>query len=182
MILLKESKENYRKFFKDFFDFFNNLNKSPPEPFKPFQVVSPQDLSSFWKCFCKGGAAKRDGYFCHCCSCHSNQLGTPRHVICKECEKNNISECYHWPVGDLETLQRTEEELTKMKDLPEFNILLKVDIKKMKTKYINQGDPESDIASVDYVATTEELKALHYNKYLKPDLQRCGLYLKKVFS
>jgi hypothetical protein len=78
MVLLKDSQEVYENYFRDFFDFFKTLSDNPPDNMLPFNIVSPQDMSSHWKTLLKGGAAKRDNYFCHCCNCTSDLITVPR--------------------------------------------------------------------------------------------------------
>ena len=45
----------------------------------------------------------------------------------------------------------------------------------MKTHYIHEADPESNIASVEFLCLTNEMKLKYYNEYLRPDLELCGL-------
>jgi hypothetical protein len=175
MILIKDSKEVYETYFRDFFEYFTNLEKNPPDGLKPFIVVSPQDMSSHWKTVLKGGAAKRDNYFCHCCKCDSKSIIKPRDSICKTCEKKGKKICYHWPVGDKTTIERIKQELQELENSPEFKILDNIDIKKMKTHYNYQADPESDISSLDYLYVTTEKKLEYFNEYIRPDLELCGL-------
>ena len=65
ILLASDSKDLYKNEFTEFFKFFedigrNGLAGSEHGPaFKPFKIVSPQDMSSFWKSLGSGGAATK---------------------------------------------------------------------------------------------------------------------------
>jgi hypothetical protein len=77
MILATETKESYDAF-KDLFDLFSMAsNKSLPRngekyaweainEFAEFDVTATMDMSATWKGLKKGGACKRERFFCHC--------------------------------------------------------------------------------------------------------------------
>jgi len=41
-------------------------------------VLSPQDLSSIWKCLWTGSGVRKNGntYFCHVCPCTGNKIAS----------------------------------------------------------------------------------------------------------
>jgi hypothetical protein len=176
IILSKDSGNVYEDEFKDFFDFFNSLQKEECYGYKSFSVASPQDVSSFWKCLKRGGAAKVKKEFCHCCSCESINICSPCKIKCERCKSLGKEHCYHWPVGDAKTLAAVRTELDKLKDSPEHGVFFNKDIPKLNSHWdADQIDSEKDMSSVDFqpngIAETQE----YLNKYLRPDLRSLGL-------
>jgi hypothetical protein len=178
MVMLRDSKEVYEDHFRDFFEFFAKLHNGSMYGMKKFNIKSPQDLSSHWKTLFKGGAAKNNIFFCHCCNCQSKQITIPREEPCEACIKKGKTICYHWPVGDKETLQKTEQELQKLEESQEYDHLQNVDIESMKTHYdANQENPQSDVSSVDYICITKQEKLQHLKSFLEPDIYNYVVYL-----
>jgi hypothetical protein len=78
ILIAKDTKELYSKYFEDFFGFFKQVETAGFGEFqRPFLVSSPQDLSSLWKCYDKGGACKLKKEFCHLCTCQSDVCHKP---------------------------------------------------------------------------------------------------------
>jgi hypothetical protein len=115
ILIAKDTKELYNKYFKDFFAFFKQVETAGFGEFnRPFQVSSPQDLSSLWKCYAKGGPCKKKKEFCHMCACLSDVCYKPREVPCDRCVLSGREKCYHWVAGDEATLVRAEARLQSM--------------------------------------------------------------------
>jgi hypothetical protein len=115
ILIAKDTKDLYTNHFTDFFAFFKEVEEHGFGEFtKPFIVSSPQDLSSFWKALKKGGACKNKTNFCHCCSIKSRGVELPRPTRCQSCVLQNRGKCFHWAVGDTETLSKASERLEAM--------------------------------------------------------------------
>jgi hypothetical protein len=115
ILIAKDTKVLYKDYFTDFFEFFKGVEENGFGEFtRPFIVSSPQDLSSFWKVYKKGGACKQKIEFCHICSCKSTQCYLPRQDRCERCVRNGRQDCYHWVEGDPATLLRVQTKLDSM--------------------------------------------------------------------
>jgi hypothetical protein len=61
ILIAKDTKALSEDYFADFFDFFKEVEEVGfGEYRRPFIVSSPQNLSSFWKVYKKGGACKTE--------------------------------------------------------------------------------------------------------------------------
>ncbi len=115
VLIAKDTKSLYHKYFADFFAFFKQVQETGFGEFtRPFIVSSPQDLSSFWKCYNKGGACKQRIEFCHICPCRSAEVHLPRAIPCERCVSRGRQNCYHWTACDPASLEKAQERLNGM--------------------------------------------------------------------
>lgn len=145
--------------------------------FKKFIVKSPQDMSSHWKSLGKGGGCKNAIAFCHCCSCETKDLLKFRENKCIDCENLNKEKCYHWPVADNQTLERTNKELLKLEKEPLHKILTTFDFSTLLTRYNPQElNRFTDKDSVFYnMQGSNREKEVYVRDYLKKDLRALNL-------
>jgi len=62
---------------------------------EPINAPMNLDMSTTWKIFQVGGAAKRDVQLCHCCLILSNDLSHPNVKKCSRFCKNEDDICYY---------------------------------------------------------------------------------------
>ena len=118
-IFAKDKKELYKEEFSDFYSFFSKLQEEGlPEndngpAVKPMKIVSPQDLSSFWKVLGMGGGSFSTDLFCHCCTCRRSEKANYKQGAsrCERCISKNKQNCYHHDVCDNELLEHHRVEL-----------------------------------------------------------------------
>jgi hypothetical protein len=119
ILLAPDSKDLYKNEFAEFFKYFedlgmNGLPASEHGPaLKPFKIVSPQDMSSFWKSLGSGGTAKCKTLFCHCCMCKSANMTCYRENEnrCQHCKDTSNDYCYHHNMMVTEILEEYKQEL-----------------------------------------------------------------------
>lgn len=72
-------------------------------------------MSSLWKCLKTGTGARKNcnSYFCHLCPCNSKDIlfFTAGNNRCDRCKWKESSKCYHWNVGDEDSIVKFQEEL-----------------------------------------------------------------------
>jgi hypothetical protein len=119
-LLGKDNKAAYEHF-HDVFKFFddvmaNGLSRDGDEPaIQPITIWSPQDLSSIWKCLNTGCGARKHGdkHWCHLCPCTGNKIAF--YLLdenrCDCCKAKQRERCYHWRVGDEDSIAIFQEEL-----------------------------------------------------------------------
>jgi hypothetical protein len=76
-----------------------------------FLVSATIDMSATWKGLKKGGACKRERFFCHACTCQSDKVHHPNDTLCERfCGLRDEREwkCYHHSIT-------TNEQIEKMK-------------------------------------------------------------------
>jgi hypothetical protein len=125
MILAKETKESYNAF-KSFFDFFAmasdksiSRDNTPYfwealEEYNEFEVCATMDMSATWKGLKKGGACKRERYFCHACTCESDKVHHPNRTLCDRfCSTRDDPEwkCYHHSITTSEAVDQMKQDI-----------------------------------------------------------------------
>jgi hypothetical protein len=74
ILIAKDTKVLYKDYFTDLFECFKEVKDIRFGEYQmPFIVSSPQDSSSIWKVYQKGGACKNKIKFCHSCACQSKE-------------------------------------------------------------------------------------------------------------
>ena len=119
ILLAPDSKDLYKNEFADFFKYFDALGRNGLKAsehgtaLKPFKIVSPQDMSSFWKSLGSGGVAKCKTLFCHCCMCKSADMTCFRENDnrCQHCKDTANDYCYHHDMMVNEILDQYKQEL-----------------------------------------------------------------------
>ena len=181
ILLAKDTKALYDDHFKDFFDFFKDVqdNGIAHFPAGSFEILSPQDMSSHWKCLKRGGGCKSKIDFCHCCACISEDSYAPRHRICPSCKSLGSTDCYHWEVGDRETLVRLQDDFSvTIKDFPFLAGDPNVTIYKLKCHLdMTQIDKAKDPSNIDYEPVTPSDVSNFSRVYINHDLKVLGLSL-----
>ena len=62
----------------------------------------------------RGGACKRDQFFCHCCDLKSENVITPNILKCAHCVRFDNPNCFHHPVGDHTYMKSVKIELCSL--------------------------------------------------------------------
>jgi hypothetical protein len=187
----KDTKEAYENF-SDFFEFFEMVkNIGLPESehgpqLQPMLVWSSQDMSSLWKCLKTGTGARKncDSYFCHVCPCNSKDIlfYTIGENRCDRCKAKEKEKCYHWDVGDKESINKFQEmldsEITKYLD----NIGATLDeiMKATKIRYKpNAVDKHSDVYNIEFVPSgtgDDDIDALFlFSSLVTDELKLCNM-------
>ena len=174
ILLTKDTKTLYRTHFNDFFEWANKLNTEGVLDYKKFSVASPQDVSSFWKCIGRGGAAKRDENFCHCCAVKSSNIIVPNLIKCAHCNKFDNKLCYHHSVCDSKFLEDVKSELRVL--LETHNHLFDREKVAQMTIKLDPNDvfANEDISNIDFEPQNDEDKAAFSNN-LNHNLTLLGL-------
>jgi len=164
----KDTKEAYT-YFRDFFLFFEKMKREglPASVYGPrilpMEVWSPQDLSSIWKCLNTGSGAKKNchSYFCHVCPCSSRDIlfFTVGENRCEWCRRTEKDKCYHWEVGDENTIARFQRDLEA--EMAAFLDSCKTTLEEVKSKTKMKYCPSAmdhkvDIYSIDYALDDTE--------------------------
>jgi len=132
-------------FFEKFFKEGLPANEHGPR-LLPLLIWSPQDLSSLWKSLNTGSSARKSGdkHFCHLCPCTGAQIGSflveenrsvftrsrllfyfqfsciffySPYLRCTTCKENERKYCFHWRVGDENSVRQFQQELaSKLED------------------------------------------------------------------
>jgi hypothetical protein len=178
ILIAKDTKELYNKYFKDFFAFFKQVETAGFGEFnRPFQVSSPQDLSSLWKCYAKGGPCKKKKEFCHMCACLSDVCYKPREVPCDRCVLSGREKCYHWVAGDEATLVRAEARLQSMYATHPYLS----DVTVSERLYLHLDDDElnstREMSNINYRPLTSQERELFSEHFINHDLSVLGLSL-----
>jgi hypothetical protein len=151
ILIARDTKTLYDNYYSDFFTFFKQVEQNGFGDYpRPFIVSSPQDLSSFWKVFKKGGACKNKGQFCHCCACHSDVVHLPRQIRCERCVLKGRADCYHYVVGDAETLARAQERLQGMEATAPYLADAGIKARLLLRLDNNQMDQLRDVSNINY--------------------------------
>ncbi len=187
----KDTKEAYENF-SDFFEFFEMVkNIGLPESehgpqLQPMLVWSSQDMSSLWKCLKTGTGARKncDSYFCHVCPCNSKDIlfYTIGENRCDRCKAKEKEKCYHWDVGDKESINKFQEmldsEITKYLD----NIGATLDeiMKATKIRYKpNAVDKHSDVYNIEFVPSgtgDDDIDALFlFSSLVTDEMKLCNM-------
>ena len=174
ILIAKDNKALYNTHFVDFFNWFKTMGENGFGEYPcGFTITSPQDESSFWKVLKRGGAAKVRTYFCRCCACRSDIIEKPKAgaLVCDKCRDSGNSQCFHWDVGDAETLARIQGELDELRTAHAY--LQDPDgQKKLKTRLEPiQIDKDTDISNIDFVPVTSSEKSLFAQDYVNHDLE-----------
>jgi hypothetical protein len=178
ILIAKDTKELYSKYFKDFFAFFKQVETAGFGEFqRPFLVSSPQDLSSLWKCYDKGGACKLKKEFCHLCACLSDVCHKPRQVPCERCVLHGRDKCYHWVVGDEATLVRAEARLQSMYVTHPYLSDETVSARLRLHIDDNQLNATRDMQNINYCPLTSNERQRFSEQFLNHDLLVLGLSL-----
>ncbi len=164
--------------FSDFFKFFEKLrNEGLPASvygprLHPMIVWSSQDMSSLWKCLKTGTGARKNcySYFCNLCPCNSKDIlfFTVGNNRCHRCKWKESSKCYHWNVGDEDSIVKFQEELEiQMQEyFDTCGATLDEVTQQSKKKYKpNAVDKEADMWNIDFIppsSTEEDLDALYF--------------------
>lgn len=120
MLLGKDGKITYQEFADVFYSFERVMKEGLPASefgpkIMPLIVWSPQDLSSIWKSLNTGGGARKCGnkHWCHLCACTGNKIASflVDDNRCDSCIQKNRECCYHWPVGDEDSVRHFQQEL-----------------------------------------------------------------------
>jgi hypothetical protein len=178
ILIAKDTKDLYTDHFTDFFAFFKGVEERGfGEYTRPFIVSSPQDLSSFWKSLKKGGACKVSKSFCHCCSIKSKFVHHPRPQRCEHCVEHNKEKCFHWEVGDTETLAKASKRLEAMALLHPH--LMDATIKsKLNVRFApNQMEATRDESNIAYCPQTAQERKRFSEEFLNHDLRILALPL-----
>lgn len=180
IVISKDGKDAYTTQFQDFFQFFEVLEKNADVyGYKTFNIASPQDGSSVWKTMKRGGACKVHTHFCAYCACTSAQVVDRRPKPCKRCVDNGVTICYHWPVGDENTLFRIQQELEDQRNTPGCAAMFeRVDsvLEKLTTRYEpGQVTKYMDPTNVEYDPKNSREWANFLDNYVVPDLIALGL-------
>ncbi len=69
----------------------------------PIIIWSPQDLSRTWKCLNTGSGAGKHGDPIGVTCAHAQ--GIRLDFRCEHCQVKNRGKCYHWTVGDEDSVQ-----------------------------------------------------------------------------
>lgn len=172
----KDTKEAYAEF-SDFFKFFEKVKNEglPASVHGPrlckMLVWSSQDMSSLWKCLKTGTGARKkcNSYFCHLCPCNSKDIlfHTVGENRCNRCKRNGKAKCYHWDVGDEDSIEKFQQDLElHMEEYFETcSTTLDQVIEKSKIRYQpNALDKESDMQNIDFSPSTDDddMDALYY--------------------
>ena len=112
MVFGKDCKDLYLDCFCKLFDRFNNglRIKAIPELGLPeltnFLVVSPQDMSSFWKVTGLGGGSFSKDLFCHCCEVDKASIAefSMEYDRCADCQRLDVMRCFCNSMTDSEAL------------------------------------------------------------------------------
>jgi hypothetical protein len=151
VLIAKDTKTLYDNYYTDFFSFFKQVEQNGFGAFpRPFIISSPQDMSSFWKVFKKGGACKNKGHFCHCCACHSDVVHLPRQIRCERCVLKGRESCHHYVVGDAETLSRAQERLQGMQATAPYLADAGIKERLLLRLENNQMDQLRDISNINF--------------------------------
>jgi hypothetical protein len=171
ILIAKDTKLLYKDYFTDFFEFFKGVEEHGfGEYQRPFVVSSPQDLSSFWKVYKKGGACKQKIEFCHICSCKSKQCYLPRQDLCERCIRNGRQECYHWVEGDPATLLREQSKLDSMKSTHAFLSDSTIQGRLRLHMDNNQLTQTRDMSNINYIPETVAERRMFSESFLNHDL------------
>jgi hypothetical protein len=178
VLIAKDTKELYHKYFADFFLFFQQVEERGFGEFqRPFIISSPQDLSSFWKCYGKGGACKQRTEFCHICACRSAEVHLPRAIQCERCVSKGREKCYHWPTGDPATLIAAQERLNAMTVSHPYLADTGV-YESLRVRFDDlQLGKTRDVSNIDYVPTSSNERRMFSEQYLNHDLSILQLSL-----
>lgn len=136
--------------FGAFHSHFNNGVATPAIPelglpeLSNFKVVSPQDLSSLWKCTgrgCATGNGKRTE-ICFVCMCRSDGRGVSKVLAdrCSICSGLGLERCYCHPVNDMQQIQETREVMEQCVSTVLDGGYKKLDAIKSKSKILS--DPK----------------------------------------
>jgi hypothetical protein len=138
----------------------------------PMHVWSSQDMSSLLKCLKTGTGARRDcnSYFCHVCPCNSKDIlfFTVGENRCDRCKVKEKEKCYHWDVGDEESIDKFQQMLDREinKYLDNMGATLDEVMKATKIKYKpNAVDKHSDVKNIDFISSgsnDDDIDALFY--------------------
>lgn len=188
----KDTKEAYT-YFRDFFLFFENVKREglPVSQYGPrilpMEVWSPQDLSSLWKCLNTGSGAKKNchSYFCHLCPCSSRDIlfFTVDQNRCDWCKRKGKEKCYHWEVGDEDTVARFQRDLENQMEeyLASCKATLQEVKSKTKIKYCPSAvDHKVDIYNIDYAPEDTESDEAIENLYFFSSLLTEELELRNM--
>ena len=174
ILLTKDSKMLYCTHFSDFFAWTKQLSTKGVGGYQPFIVASPQDVSSFWKCIGRGGACKRDEYFCHCCAIKSSDIIVPNLMKCSHCIRFGNSLCYHHNVCDEKFLLTIKGQLELL--LETHNHLFDDPKIEQMTMKLDQNDVfgANDINNIDFEPRSDDQRVAFSNE-LNDNLSLLGL-------
>jgi hypothetical protein len=174
IVLAKDNKNLYNTMFNDFFYWFKTVALNGFGEYQNgFSITSPQDESSFWKSLKRGGAAKVKTYFCRCCACTSDTIERPRQeaLRCKKCVDEGRSKCFHWDVGDVETLARIQGDLDELRNSHGF-LLDTEEHKNIRTRLeTDQVDKKEDMSNIEFEPTTLLEQAGFARDFVNHDLE-----------
>jgi hypothetical protein len=174
IVLAKDNKNLYNTMFNDFFDWFKTVALNGFGEYQNgFSVTSPQDESSFWKSLKRGGAAKVKTYFCRCCACTSDNIERPRQgaLRCGKCLDEGRSKCFHWDVGDVETLARIQGDLDELINSHGF-LLHTEEHKHLRTRLeTDQVDKKEDMSNIEFEPTSMLQQADFARDFVNHDLE-----------
>ena len=120
-----------------------------------YQVLSPQDMSSFWKSIGRGGPAGKTEYPCHVCLCQSCNIRSYKTYLdrCKNCTAVGVSRCYCCQPLDKAQLEWYEHQLHQYTDATCQQGLDHIKKIRKESKVLsdpNQVDKTSDPLHLDY--------------------------------
>lgn len=84
------------------------------EDFQELETSATMDMSATWKGLKKGGACKRERFFCHCCPCESEKLHHANPSLCDRfCEGRDEEtwRCYHHSITTNEQIESMKADI-----------------------------------------------------------------------
>jgi hypothetical protein len=111
------------------------------------------DMSATWKGLKKGGACKREGFFCHACTCQSDKVHHPNDTLCDRfCGSRDETEwkCYHHSITTNEQVEKMKEDVAVLQQQMNESLERIQASTKIKIYLENHRSRTSDKNSVDY--------------------------------
>jgi len=180
MVFGKDCKQLYLDCFKLFFDYFNGKLIIPSVNGEPelsnFYVVSPQDMSSIWKCTGLGGGSFNKEFFCYCCECSNKYIAEFKigDLRCGDCKRTNVDKCFCHPVTDSSRLMDLRNILDKHVASAEGDAKARLDNIKKKTKILTNPrivNKDTNIDHIDYQIPEDDRKMeIQFKRRLEKEL------------